>query len=342
MQRRAFIRLLAGSGLAPIALRPAAGALAGREPEVMTVRGRLPAARLGVVLPHEHVLVDFIGAAEISADRYSAEAAFARIRPYLERVRTLGCTTMFECTPAFLGRDPRLLVRLSEATGVNLITNTGYYTARQNKFLPAHALTEDADALAARWRREWEDGIDATGIRPGFVKIGVDAGGLTEQGRKIVRAAARVHRASGLTIAAHTGDHLAANEQLAVLREEGVKPDAWIWVHAHNAKDEASLLAAARAGAWLGFDGVSPRTLPRHVQLVTTMKSNGLLGRVLVSQDAGWYRPGEPDGGQFRDYEFLFRVFLPALRTAGLTESEVEELTVSNPARAYAIAKRTT
>lgn len=318
----------------------AAERAAGGPPIVMTVRGRRRADQLGVVLPHEHVLVDFIGAAEISPSRYDPEAAFARIRPFLDRVRALGCETMFECTPAYLGRNPRLLVRLSETTGLNLVTNTGYYAARQNKFLPPHALTEDADQLAARWLREWEDGIDGTDVRPGFVKIGVDAGPLTAQGRTLIRAAARVHRSSGLTIAAHTGDSAAAAEQLAILREERVRPDAWIWVHAHNAVDEAALLGAGRAGAWLGFDGVSPRTLARVVQLVTAMKRESLLGRVLLSQDAGWYRPGEPDGGQFRDFEFLFRAFLPALRTAGFSETEIQQMTVTNPAQAYAIAAR--
>lgn len=343
MERRSFLGILGAAALAHTASRAATPAMRPAErdaPTIMTVRGPVPAEEIGWVLPHEHVLVDFIGAAEISRDRYSADAAFARIRPFLERVHALGCATLFECTPAYLGRDPRLLVRLSEATGMRLVTNTGYYTARQNKFLPAHALVEDADAIAARWRREWADGIEGTGVRPGFIKIGLDAGPLTEQGRKIVQAAARVHRSTGLTIAAHTGDHVAAAEQLAVLRKEGVKPEAWIWVHAQNAKDERTLIEAGQSGAWLGLDGVSPRSLSRHVQLVVTARQHGLLERVLISQDAGWYRPGEPDGGQFRDYEFLFRAFLPALREAGFGEREIQQLTVANPARAFAIRAR--
>lgn len=342
MQRRTFLGLVGGAVLGRRTLWGAENAedQPRQEFTIMTVRGSVPARDLGCVLPHEHVLVDFVGAADVSPSRYSANAAFERIRPYLDRVRRLGCTTIFECTPAYLGRDPRLLVRLSTATGITLVTNTGYYTARQNKFLPPPAFTEDVDTIAARWLREWNDGIDGTGVRPGFIKIGVDAGPLTEQGRKIIRAAARVHRATGLTIAAHTGDHVAAEEQLAALREEGVRPDAWIWVHAHNAKQESALWSAGRAGAWLGLDGVSPRSLARHVHLVTTARTQGLLDRVLVSQDAGWYRPGEPNGGEFRDYDFFFRVFVPALREAGSSDADIRELTVLNPARAFGIRTR--
>jgi len=181
--------------------------------------------------------------------------------------------------------------------------------------------------MPTRWRREWRDGIDGTGVRPGFIKIGMDAGPLNEQTRTLVRAAARTHRVSGLAIAAHTGNQVAAQEELAILREEGVSAFAWIWVHAQNATDESALVAAARAGAWLSFDGISPRSLTRHVTLVTAMKREGLLPQVLISHDAGWYRPGEPDGGQYRGYDTLFRAFLPALQREGFSEDEIRQLT---------------
>ncbi len=335
MKRREFLQLAAVAGLgAKIrAATPAA--------EVMTVRGPRPAGSLGCVLPHEHVLVDFVGAAEVSPARYDADVACAKIKPFLDEAKSLGCATLCECTPAYLGRDPRLLVRLSEATGLHLVTNTGYYAARQNKFIPAHALHADADALAGRWRREWDEGIDGTGVRPGFIKIGMDAGPLSEQARTLVQAAARCHRASGLTIAAHTGNQVAAAEQLALLRQEGVRAAAWIWVHAQNATDESALAAAAREGAWLSFDGVSPRSLTRHVALVMAMKREGLLGRVLVSHDAGWYRPGEPEGGTYRGYDVLFRALLPALRKEGVSAEEIDQLTVRNPAQAFTVGVRT-
>ena len=52
-----------------------------------------------------------------------------------------------------------------------------------------------------------------------------------------------------------------------------------------------------------------------------------------MSQDAGWYRVGEPGGGRFRPYTFLFDGFQPALRRAGLSEAEVRTILVDNPAR---------
>jgi phosphotriesterase-related protein len=67
---------------------------------------------------------------------------------------------------------------------------------------------------------------------------------------------------------------------------------------------------------------------------VTAMRDRGLLAQVLISQDAGWYRVGEPNGGELRGYGLLFEDFLPRLRAAGLREDEIEQLLVRNPRRA--------
>ncbi|MCH7919032.1 MAG: hypothetical protein IIC50_13730 [Planctomycetes bacterium] len=52
-----------------------------------------------------------------------------------------------------------------------------------------------------------------------------------------MRAAARTHLRSGLTIMSHTGFAISALEEIAVLHEEGVHAMAWIWTHAQNEKD---------------------------------------------------------------------------------------------------------
>ena len=192
--------------------------------QIQTVEGPVSPDALGVTLIHEHVMVDFIGAAHVSPERYDADEVFRVALPFLEQFRALGGCSLVECTPAYIGRDPGLLRRLAEASGVRLITNTGYYGAANDKYLPAHAFTETAEQLADRWLRECERGIDGTGIFPGFIKIGVDTGPLSEVDAKLVRAAARVHQRTGLTIASHTGPGVPAMAQIDLLEELGVSP----------------------------------------------------------------------------------------------------------------------
>jgi phosphotriesterase-related protein len=298
------------------------------------VTGPIAADRLGITLMHEHVLVDFIGAAEVSPSRYDADAVFKTVLPHLKQVRTLGCETLVECTPAYLGRDPRLLKRLSEASGVHILSNTGYYGAAKDKHVPAHAFDETAEQLSARWVREWERGIDDTGIRPAFMKIGIDDSPLSAIDARLVRAAALAHRQTGMPIACHTTTGAAALEEIELLEAAGAPLSAFIWVHAHAERDESFHARAARRGAWVEFDGISAATVERHVALVGRMKAEGLLGHVLVSHDAGWYRVGEPGGGQFRPYDTLFTAFIPALKASGFADAEVRQLLVDNPRRA--------
>ena len=267
--------------------------------KVMTVTGPIDASQIGVTLPHEHLLVDFIGADRATPDRYDRDEVLRIVLPHLTQAKSLGCQTLVDCTPAHLGRDAPLLESLSLVSGVQIVTNTGYYGAGADfKHLPAHARAETVDQLAARWLREFEHGIDGTAVRPGFIKIGVNKSPLHELHRKLVRAAARTHRKTGLTIAAHTGDGAAAMEELDLLREENVGPSAFIWVHAQSERDPAMHARAAKRGAWLSFDGIGPATVDRHVDLVRAAKQQGFLAQVLISHDAGWFRPGEPAGGK--------------------------------------------
>ena len=339
ISRRDFLRTSALT-LLSAGIAPTFRAAAREEYPLMTVTGSVPASQMGTTLIHEHVLVDFIGATETGYDRWDRAAVVPRVLPYLLEAKQRGCQTLIECTPAYLGRDPRLLRELSEKSGLRILTNTGYYGAVDNKYLPPHAFTESADQLAARWVAEWERGIEDTGIRPGFLKTSVNPGPLSPLHQKLIRAAARTHRRTGLTLVSHTGPAEPAFQQLTMLREEGVDPSAFVWTHAQNEPDGERHAAAARQGAWVSLDGVADDNVADYAARLLLMKEKGLLGRVLISHDAGWYRPGEPEGGAFRPYTAIFDILLPALKAQGFTDADLRQLLETNPSQAYAVQKR--
>ena len=62
----------------------------------------------------------------------------------------------------------------------------------------------------------------------------------------------------------------------------------------------------------------------------------GFGDRLLISHDRGWYDPAQPGGGTPKPYTYISEHFLPKLRKAGLSESEIEQLTHHNPFRAFA------
>jgi len=308
----------------------------------MTVRGPIRSTQMGTTLSHEHVLANFQALAEREKQpwTYDQDEVVKVVLPYLEQVKKLGCRTFIDCTAVALGRDPRLLRRLSEKTGLHIVTVTGNYAAVNAQFLPPYVFSDSVDALAQRWIREAKNGIDGTDIRPGLIKLGFNGGPLTETEQKIIRAASIAHQQTGLTIGAHTGPAVSAFAQLSMLEKTGVHPSAWIWIHAQNEPEHSQHVKAARMGAWVSFDGVSPATLGKHVELVKSMRNEGLLHCVLVSQDAGWYHVGQPHGGTFRTFETVFTEFIPAIRAAGFTEADIRTLFVDNPAKAFSTSVR--
>jgi phosphotriesterase-related protein len=335
ISRRKFLQqnitLAAGACLAP-ALKLVA------EDIIMTVNGPVGPSALGFTLVHEHIMVDFIGAEKTGKHRYKADEVYKRALPFLQDIQKRGCKTFVDCTPAYVGRDAQILHRLATATGLNIITTTGYYGAGNEKFLPKHVFTESAEQIAARWIAEWKNGID--GIKPGFIKCGVDNGPLTPAQRKIIEAAAITHLETGLTIGVHTGNGKAAMEEMDILQSKGVSPKAWIWIHAQNESDHSLHMESVKKGAWLSFDGVNAVAIDKYVAIVKQMKKAGSLQQVLVSQDSGWYRIGEPNGGEFNNYNCIFEKFLPALKENGITQEEIDLLFITNPANALAVRVR--
>lgn len=285
------------------------------------------------ILVHEHVLVDFIGADQITPNRYDPNEVFPIAKFHIEQVKARGCVRIHECTPNFIGRDAPLLHRLAEATGIDLWTNTGLYGAANHKYLPRYAYDETAEQLARRWVAEARNGIpnpSGPAIKPRFIKSGVNRGPLDPIDRKLVEAAALTSRETGLPAAIHTGDGKAALEEADIFTRARVPLSKLIWVHAQNEKDHAIHEQLARSGVWIEFDGINAKSLPWHEACVRHMAARNLLHRTLISHDSGWYRVGEPGGGQYNGYTYLYVNFI-----ARIPNPWWKTLLVDNPRAAF-------
>ncbi|RDB03752.1 phosphotriesterase family protein [Runella aurantiaca] len=311
-----------------------------KKEQIITVNGAIRPQKMGRTLIHEHLLVDFIGADKISADRWNREDVLKVVLPYLLEVKKQGVKTLLDCTPAFLGRDVHLLQLAAQKSGLQILTNTGYYGAVDNKYLPKWAFTETAEQLADRWVAEFEKGIDGTDVRPGFIKIGVNPGPLSELHRKLVRAASLTHLRTGLTVCSHTGPALAAFEEMEELQRMGVHPSAFVWVHAQGESNKNLYTKAAQLGAWVSLDGMGWGDFENYASWIDLLKSNRLLHRVLISHDAGWYKPGETNGGNFVGFTAIFEKVFPILRQKGFTQDDFDQLLIRNPAEAFQIRVR--
>jgi len=306
------------------------------ENTVETVTGHVHPNGTEIWLTHEHLLVDFIGAESISAARWNRDSVAAVMLPFLQELKLHNVAYFVDATPNYLGRDVALLERMARETGLNIITNTGLYGAVKNKYIPANAFEKSAEELAEMWISEYENGIEGTSIKPGFIKISVDpADTLHPMHTKLVEAAALTHLRTGLTIASHTGEAKGLWPQLEILQRKKVSPDAFIWVHAQLEPDNSNYLKAAALGCWISLDGLGWE-LEQHVEKLVFAREHKILDRILISHDAGWYDP-QKRVQDVKPYTAIFTALIPALQSRGFSEGEINLLLCENPARAFSV-----
>jgi phosphotriesterase-related protein len=259
------------------------------------------------------------------------------MQPYLLGAKQKGVRGFVDCTPAYVGRDPRILKKLAQNTGLHILTNTGYYGDAEGRYLPPSAHLETASKIAARWMAEWRGGIEDTGVRPGFVKIRVDGladdrSRMSEMDGKLLAAAAEVSRQTRMAVTCHSPgpSGLAAALRFAA---EGGDPGKFIVAHCDDNGSELNRKITA-AGSWVSIDGIGRKPVADHLAIVLPLLQRWP-DHILLSMDSGWFNVGEPDGGKINGYNALMDTFLPSLRAANITADQINHVTVENPARVF-------
>ena len=306
--------------------------------QIHTVKGPVDIGTLGLILPHEHLFTDLRGPSSPGYAQAEPDEVLKVVLPYLADAFAVGVTALVECSTIGVGRNLDVLQKLAEDTPIHIIVPTGVY---RDAYIPDALREVGVDDLADLWVNELTNGIEGTSIRAGFIKLAVSDEGLTELEIRNLQAAAKASRETGAVIACHTIGGANAVREMEILKEAGLALDRFIWVHAQTEPDVTVLLDAARAGAYIELDTVGApfqiqdELLEKAIALIEA----GLIDRVLLSHDAGWYNPaspvGLPDDG-YRGYTALVKEFIPALLHQGISDEQVKQITVTNPASAFA------
>lgn len=318
---------------------------------VQTVRGPIDAATLGFTLPHEHILASSAGFWQNWPEFFGGRTQFIdKVVGKLKEAREGGVDTIVDVTPADIGRDIRLLEEVSRKSGIQIVAATGHW------LVPSLSMAaRSTEELTEFFSLEIERGIDGTGIKPGVIKVATDRDGVTPFLDKVLRAAARTSKATGVPITTHT---FAANrigeKQADIFESEGLDPASVCLGHCDDTADLDYLTKLARRGYTIGMDhltwgikepGAADSSVLSWQQRADTVKKlidAGLVERIFLSHD--WYfaitlssartmEPKEkanPDGMLFNS-----RKVIPYLRQIGVTDRDVQIMTVANPRRLF-------
>jgi phosphotriesterase-related protein len=298
-----------------------------------TTLGPMTADELGMILPHEHVFVDLRTPDQPGYAQADPDDVVRLMAPEIRKAQALGITALVECTTGGVGRRADIDLAVSQATGLPIVVPTGNY---REPWIPEWVRDASEAALEAWMVRELEERFDEADFRAAWIKISAGDDGITPLEAKILRAAARAGQRTGAIIGSHTIRGRVVMDQLDIIEAEGYRADRFISIHTQNETDFSLNLAVAERGAWIEYDHVGREPDAVVLPLIEKALAAGLAGQLLLSHDLGWYDPAQPGGGVPRPYTHLCEVMLPKLRTAGVDEATIRQLTHANPFAAYA------
>lgn len=302
----------------------------------MTTLGPLEADALGAILPHEHVVGDLRPLDEReSHSEHPVEGIVRLMAPEVRAAQEVGVTAIVDATPRGVGRRPDAVEALSAATGMPFAMATGVY---REPWMPSWVMASSSTQLTDWMLRELEDHVDGATAPAAWIKVSAGDDGLTSEEERLLRAAAHAGRVTGCAIGSHTIRADVVEAQVDVLESEGFPSERFIWIHAQLEPDLDRHRALADRGVWLEYDGIgSSPGLEEYVHMVERLVAAGYADRVLLSQDSGWYDPGNPQGGLARGpYTTVHNEFLPLLRDRGFDDALIGQLTRDNPFCAFA------
>jgi phosphotriesterase-related protein len=299
---------------------------------VQTVQGSIDASKLGFTLPHEHICRN---PADLFGGRLNA---VARAVETLEAARDEGVDTVVDVTPFDVGRDVRFGEEVSRKSGMQIVACTG-----QHVFAPADLDQRTLDEITELFIREIELGIEGTDIRAGVIKVAARSGVMTPAEEKVFRAAARASKATGIAVETHTNSPERGGERQAeVFESEGLSPGRVSLGHSNDTDDMDYLTGLARRGYTLGMDhafwGLAPGaklTWQKRVECIKRLVDAGFVGQLFLSND--WVF-GDLEREQVNPDGLLYttRKTIPYLRQLGVSQQDIETMTVRNPARFFA------
>jgi phosphotriesterase-related protein len=164
---------------------------------------------------------------------------------------------------------------------------------------------------------------------------------MDAQERKVLRAAARLHRRTGLAIITHVSDGCAqcALDQVDLFESAGVNLNHVVIGHLNDIQDHptAAPLAIAKRGAYVAFDHSGRPDDPRlqeYVRTIMALLEAGHEDRVCVSSDFGNQKYLRKNGGP--GIAMVMTTMVPRLKQAGVRDATLHKILVENPRRALA------
>jgi phosphotriesterase-related protein len=316
---------------------------------INTVKGAIDSASLGVTLMHEHI---FVLSPDINQNYPESwgdeELRVGKAIEQLRELKTQGVDTFVDLTVAGLGRFIPRIQRIAAEVDINIIAATGLHACGELpmylQFRKSGSRYHDAEVLIEMFMRDILEGIAGTGVKAAILKCATDYQGVTPGVERILRAVAKVHRATGIPISTHSHARTRNGlDQQRIFEEEGVDLSRVIIGHCGDTTDLEYLEKLIEKGSYIGMDRFGIDTIlpfKKRVDTVAALCGKGHAGKIVLSHDAACYNDWFPEESLAKivpNWNFLhiLKDVVPALKERGVIDDEISTMLVKNPRRIF-------
>jgi len=231
-----------------------------------------------------------------------------------------------------MGRDINFLTKISKGSGLPIVASAGFYT---QPFYPKElSKWSDEQVYLEIMKQVNGANIGALGEIGSWDYIAKDE-------RKVFRAIAKVHKATGIPIFTHTGiPGKSALEQLDILEDNGVDPKHVVIGHLGNLNDPNTEIqrAVIRRGAFIGFDRQGGNGDDPVAAMAMSLIDAGYADNLMFAADLSSPREIKKNGGG--GYAKTLTVFVPKIKKLGATDEVLHKIMYDNPRRFLAFVPK--
>lgn len=303
---------------------------------IATTAGPVALSELGRTLGHEHLMGTSDGMRAQWPHLFDPAADVEESIEEVRRAQAHGVETICDPSCIDIGRDVRVNIAVTAATGMRFVMATGVYGIGFT-FLSAFPVHQAM--LADLFVHDIEVGIQGTDVRAGFIKVACDKPGMTPGIEIAHRAAAAASLRTGAPIMAHSNPASATGlAQMRVFLEEGVAPEKVQIAHCGDTDDVDHIEEVLATGCFIGMDryGV-PHALPtsqRNATIVELVK-RGHADRMVIGQDSCVRMDGRTKSEKWRtapnsNMTYIFDEVAPELTRLGVSPAQFDDMVGRN------------
>ncbi len=305
---------------------------------VPTANGTVESGELGLTLMHEHVLMGSRDVHENWPHLFDRSGNIDHAVQVLDEAHDLGVRTIVDLTTVDLGRNVDIVQEIAKRTRMQIIVATGVHLRP-----PSYFRRRTPDRMVELYVRDIEQGVADTGVRAGALKIATEEE-VTPDNEVQLRAVALAHRETGVPIMTHSNPEAGTGaDQQRVFEAEGVDLSRVVIGHSGDTTNLDYLAGLMERGSTIGMDRFGTgmgATTEQRIETIAALCERGYASQMVLSHDTSCFADNFPwhiRESRLPEWNFLTisKRVLPELRERGVSEEQIQAMTVDNPRRIF-------